>query len=183
VLQQLHLTDVRTVEAPPSEADLDIPAAAALAATPNAGSAGFAPHASGAPPAPVADVLLRDQIAELRRFLVTSLDQQSERILEDVRAVVRDAVPPTPNPAESAPAPAAAQVASGPGAGRGHQAAVLGSPVGQARAQRDDSPHSFRRYAAGQAAAPAPTPDASQDAAIKGFRRCPWYLCRSARRH
>jgi hypothetical protein len=55
----------------------------------------------GAPAAVVVaqEVLLRDQIAELRRFMVTSLDQQGERILEDVRALLRDAPPPAEPPA------------------------------------------------------------------------------------
>jgi CheY-like chemotaxis protein len=91
VLQQLHLFDTEQL-------DFEIPVAAALATgshavTPAAMTPGATVAAVVAPP-PAAEVLLRDQIAELRRFMVTSLDQQGERILEDVRALLRDAVPP-----------------------------------------------------------------------------------------
>ncbi|MEO8306449.1 MAG: response regulator [Pseudomonadota bacterium] len=91
VLQQLHLTDDAMTE------EMEIPVAA------NLGTGSFAlPQgviaAAPAPPLP-AETLLRDQVAELRRFMVTSLDQQSERILEDVRVLLRDAAPPVAPPA------------------------------------------------------------------------------------
>jgi CheY-like chemotaxis protein len=94
VLQQLHLTDV------PLDEEMDIPVAAARATGTFAEAPGtmtpgaMAPSAPVAPSsAPPAEVMLRDQVAELRRFMVTSLDQQSERILEDVRALLHDAAP------------------------------------------------------------------------------------------
>jgi CheY-like chemotaxis protein len=95
VLQQLHLTDA------PAEEEFEIPVAAGLATgtfaeVPNAVNQ-VAPAAAPVPPHP--EVLLRDQVAELRRFMVTSLDEQSERILEDVRALLRDASPPDDPPA------------------------------------------------------------------------------------
>jgi len=100
VLQQLHLTDDQSIE------EEEIPAAAGLATT-SIAEVAYLPTASTVPvsttgtvaTAPVAELLVRDQIAELRRFMVTSLDQQSERILEDVRALLRDALPkPEPIP-------------------------------------------------------------------------------------
>ena len=57
------------------------------------GTGVFPVAATGSMPA-LADTLLRDQIAELRRFMVSSLDDQSERILEDVRVMIREAAPP-----------------------------------------------------------------------------------------
>jgi CheY-like chemotaxis protein len=98
VLQQLHLFDTEQL-------DFEIPVAAALATgshavTPGAMTQGApqgAPAAAGVTP-PAAELLLRDQIAELRRFMVASLDQQGERILEDVRGLLRDAVPPPAEP-------------------------------------------------------------------------------------
>jgi CheY-like chemotaxis protein len=37
---------------------------------------------------------LREELGELRRLVVTGLDQQTERLLEEVRVIVRDAQPP-----------------------------------------------------------------------------------------
>jgi CheY-like chemotaxis protein len=94
VLQQLHLVDAL------QEEEFEIPVAAGLATGTFAVATGAMTHGAPAAPAapPPAEVLLRDQIAELRRFMVTSLDQQSERMLEDVRALLRDAVPPPVDP-------------------------------------------------------------------------------------
>jgi CheY-like chemotaxis protein len=99
VLQQLHLTDGAATE------ELEIPVAAGLttgsfAMPPVTASALAAGSTAAAPAAPSAEMLLRDQVAELRRFMVTSLDQQSERILEDVRALLRDAAPPVEPPVQ-----------------------------------------------------------------------------------
>ena len=113
VLQQLHLTDMQPMDLQ------DIPAAAALASSALASSE-MVPTATVAHfpaiatvPAP-GDVLLRDQIAELRRFMVTSLDQQSERILEDVRRLVHDSRPPVPaEPATTEPPRVTAAVDAG----------------------------------------------------------------------
>ncbi len=65
----------------------------------------LAPRAGFRAP-PTAEVMLRDQIAELRRFMVTSLDQQSERIIEDVRVLLRESAPAPAAPEPPAPAPA-----------------------------------------------------------------------------
>jgi CheY-like chemotaxis protein len=55
-------------------------------------------------PALEPETFVRDQIAELRRFLVVSLDQQSERILEDVKAMIGEAAAP-PVVVETPPPP------------------------------------------------------------------------------
>jgi CheY-like chemotaxis protein len=47
---------------------------------------------------PAVDVLLRDQIAELRRYVATGFDEQATRVVEQLSQVVRDAVPPPPAP-------------------------------------------------------------------------------------
>ena len=95
VLQQLHLFDTEQL-------DFEIPIAATLATGSNvvtpAEMTQALPAAAVVAPPPAAEVLLRDQIAELRRFMVTSFDQQAKRILEDVRALLRDAVPPPVDP-------------------------------------------------------------------------------------
>jgi CheY-like chemotaxis protein len=48
------------------------------------------------------ETLLRDQIAELRRFVASSLDAQSERVIDDVRLMMRDmpvpVIPAAPPP-------------------------------------------------------------------------------------
>lgn len=108
VLQQLHLTDAPAVDEP------EIPVAAGLgsASTPTSATI-IAPHtqaamaAHAAAQAPIADVLLRDQIAELRRFMVTSLDDQSDRILDDMRTMLRHALPPPADPPPLVVAPRA----------------------------------------------------------------------------
>ncbi len=91
VLQQLHLAQ----GAP--EAIPDIPAedVAAAAATPAAAQAAPEP----------AQILLRDPVAELRGLLMTSLEQQRERILEDVRTLLRNSVPTVPAAPVAAPRP------------------------------------------------------------------------------
>jgi CheY-like chemotaxis protein len=66
VLQQLHLAEVQA----PAVDEIPVVAASQVAT------------------APVHEILVRDQIAELRRFMVTSLDQQRERILEDLRGLL-----------------------------------------------------------------------------------------------
>ncbi|MEP7312495.1 MAG: response regulator, partial [Pseudomonadota bacterium] len=95
VLHQLRLAEDRRV---PGEtgafipvADADANAETVIAPRPQAappGGADLLVHAAHAPVTP--DVLLRDQVAELRRFLVTSMDEQAERILDDVRLMLRD---------------------------------------------------------------------------------------------
>ena len=60
-------------------------------------------HAAHAPVTP--EVLLRDQIAELRRFMVATLDEQTERLLEDVRLMLRDTPRDAPPPAAAVTPP------------------------------------------------------------------------------
>ena len=110
VLQQLHLTHdavphasepVGATLAGPDETTAEVPVALADTgrlhiATPSIQTPAMAAAATAAPP--VVDHLLRDQIAELRRFMVSRLDDQSERLLTDVRLMIRDAVPPPPPP-------------------------------------------------------------------------------------
>lgn len=102
VLQQLHLTDA-PVNEPVDEPEIPVAAGLGSASTP-ASATIIAPHtqaamaAHAAAQAPIADVLLRDQIAELRRFLVTTLDDQSDRILDDMRTMLRHALPPPADP-------------------------------------------------------------------------------------
>jgi CheY-like chemotaxis protein len=95
VLQQLHLTGDQPGDEPGDEPE---PVVAAGLATTSIASLPVAPAAAPVPQPPP-ELLLRDQVAELRRFMVTSLDQQAERILEDVRTLLRDAVPPADPPA------------------------------------------------------------------------------------
>jgi CheY-like chemotaxis protein len=95
VLQQLHLTEDQPGDEP--ESVVAAGPATFIAALP------VAPAAVPVPQAPPTELLLRDQVAELRRFMVTSLDQQAERILEDVRTLLRDALPPPAAPPAPAP--------------------------------------------------------------------------------
>lgn len=52
--------------------------------------------AAAAAPKPLTESALREQFAELRRVLVTSIDTQSDRITADVRAILRDAMQQLP---------------------------------------------------------------------------------------
>jgi CheY-like chemotaxis protein len=90
VLQQLHLTD-QPLE--PVAESLD---AASLPAPLVSETTGSHPTGITGTSAimPVGEILLRDQISELRRFMVSSLDEQSERVLEEVRNMLRNAAPP-----------------------------------------------------------------------------------------
>jgi CheY-like chemotaxis protein len=107
VLQQLHLIDTDSAAPTVSE---EIGADEIVALSQLVSS-------TASRPALQPETFVRDQIAELRRFLVVSLDQQSERILEDVKVLVRDAAPPpvvvaTPPPPRSVLPWAAALAAS-----------------------------------------------------------------------
>src|SRR5689334_10638337 len=59
---------------------------------------------SGLVPKILTEAALREQFAELRRALVAGVDTQTERITAEVRALLLEALPPTPPPAEAVPA-------------------------------------------------------------------------------
>jgi CheY-like chemotaxis protein len=52
---------------------------------------------------PLTDSALREHFAELRRALVAGIDTQTERITAEVRALLREALPPPPDLAAPAP--------------------------------------------------------------------------------
>ena len=52
---------------------------------------------------PLTDSALREHFAELRRALVAGIDTQTERITQEVRALLREALPPPPDRAAPAP--------------------------------------------------------------------------------
>jgi len=59
---------------------------------------------SGVIPKILTETVLREQFAELRRALVAGVDTQTERITAEVRALLLEALPPAPPPAETEPA-------------------------------------------------------------------------------
>jgi len=59
---------------------------------------------SGVLPKVLTETSLREHFAELRRALVAGVDTQTERITAEVRALLLEALPPTP-PADATPAP------------------------------------------------------------------------------
>jgi CheY-like chemotaxis protein len=85
VLQQLHLIDGTDTAAQTTAGEIGADEIVALSQLVSS---------TASRPALEPETFVRDQIAELRRFLVVSLDQQSERILEDVKVMVREAAPP-----------------------------------------------------------------------------------------
>jgi CheY-like chemotaxis protein len=82
----------------PAEAERDAPGATTTvaAATTSAMHSALTLSTSG-------ETLLRDQIAELRRFVASSLDAQSERVVDEMRMMLRDL--PAPQLPEYAPPP------------------------------------------------------------------------------
>jgi CheY-like chemotaxis protein len=91
VLYQLHLLADRRSEFQASFRPLNV--APASAATPVDQSAA---NDSGVLPKVLTESALREQFAELRRALVAGVDTQTERITAEVRALLLEALPPTP---------------------------------------------------------------------------------------
>jgi CheY-like chemotaxis protein len=98
VLHQLKLIpDSRSGE--PDFRPIDgVDAAAAEAAAPAEPAAPVAGPDPDTTVSPAVDVLLRDQIAEMRRFVAAAFDEQAQRVVEELSTVVREAAPPPPPP-------------------------------------------------------------------------------------
>lgn len=91
VLYQLHLLADRRSEFQGSFRPLNVPAAG----TPSPVDQNAA-NDSGVLPKVLTESALREQFAELRRALVAGVDTQTERITAEVRALLLEALPPTP---------------------------------------------------------------------------------------
>lgn len=91
VLYQLHLLADRRSEFQGSFRPLNVPPAG----TPTAVDQNAA-NDSGVLPKVLTESALREQFAELRRALVAGVDTQTERITAEVRALLLEALPPTP---------------------------------------------------------------------------------------
>ena len=91
VLYQLHLLADRRSEFQGSFRPLNMPSAGAPAPVEQS-----AANDSGVLPKVLTESALREQFAELRRALVAGVDSQTERITAEVRALLLEALPPTP---------------------------------------------------------------------------------------
>jgi CheY-like chemotaxis protein len=91
VLRQLHLTedeDTATLAAQPEVLDAAVAAAAAV------DSVRVPAPEFGAP----VGELIRDEVANLRHYLSDSFDTHTDRVLKDLRVMLREVVPPAPEP-------------------------------------------------------------------------------------
>ena len=97
VLYQLHLLADRRSAYQTSFRPLN------AAANTDASETEVAANDSGVLPKVLTETALREQFAELRRALVAGVDTQTERITAEVRALLLEALPPTPPVPEAAP--------------------------------------------------------------------------------
>jgi CheY-like chemotaxis protein len=91
VLYQLHLLADRRTEFQGSFRALNVPAGGTPAPVDQ-----IAANDSGVLPKLLTESALREQFAELRRALVAGVDTQTDRITAEVRALLLEALPPTP---------------------------------------------------------------------------------------
>ncbi|MBV8805982.1 MAG: response regulator, partial [Sinobacteraceae bacterium] len=96
VLYQLHLLQDRRTAQQTSFRPINVPPPEVIEQT--------AANDSGVMPKILTETVLREQFAELRRALVAGVDTQTERITAEVRALLLEALPPTP-PVADTPAP------------------------------------------------------------------------------
>jgi CheY-like chemotaxis protein len=95
VLQQLHLLPQPEPDTIAAQQDV-LDAAVAVAA---AVDSQVVPILAGPP----VDELLRDEVAALRRYLAESLESHSQRVVGDVRSLLRELMPASPEPPPADP--------------------------------------------------------------------------------
>ncbi len=104
VLYQLHLVADRRRHEQTSFTPVNAPAVVSAGDGPVDELAAVAAAAEASAPLTLSAAALREQIAELRRALVASIDTQTDRITAEVRALLLEALPP-PSPGAPPPRP------------------------------------------------------------------------------